>query len=484
MNYGRYEIIGEVGRGAMGVVYQARDPQIDRLVAVKVLRQDRVENEAFVRRFLKEAKVIGRLSHPHIVTIYDVGEENGNIYIAMEFLDGSSLADLIRQRRPDAREVAELGIQIAETLDYAHRKGVVHRDIKPSNIIVQKDGGIKITDFGIARVEDASSTLQTQTGEILGTPAYMSPEQVMGNPVDGRSDIFSLGVILYEMATGKRPFGGEARTLATVFTDIIQITPPEPALVSPLIGKELSRCIMKALEKDLSKRFQSGSELAEAIRKSLADGKEGIPRLPAAPPKKRGPAVIVAALSVVAAAAVGGYLLISGNRGEKVSPPTAPSVETPLKTEKPHPPDKRMTGPVPAEPPVTDRAVVEPPKTMQEVGAGKTSRRRQEALRGRTPQKSPPPGKSSEPGLPLLTVRTTPQGADIYIDGVLKGKAPLTLKLGRGGHRIRAVRSGYEDMERSITVEEATEYPLVLNLKEKAEPDDWVVKPLIDRPGK
>ena len=175
----------------MGVVYQARDPQIDRVVAVKVLRQDRTSNEIFVKRFLKEAKVIGRLSHPNIVTIYDVGEEQGNIYIAMEFLEGVSLADLLHERRLTVDEVVEFGIEIAKTLGYAHGKGVVHRDIKPNNIIVQSDGRIRITDFGIAHIEDSSATLQTQAGEIMGTPAYMSPEQVFGQTIDGRSDISS-----------------------------------------------------------------------------------------------------------------------------------------------------------------------------------------------------------------------------------------------------------------------------------------------------
>ncbi|RNC67862.1 MAG: serine/threonine protein kinase [Desulfuromonadales bacterium] len=193
MNYGRYQIVKEVGRGSMGVVYEARDPNIDRVVALKVLRQDRITSETFVKRFLKEAKVVGRLSHPRIVTIYDVGEDQGTIYIAMEFLEGVPLSDLIRDKKLNADEVVELGTQIAATLEYAHQKGVIHRDVKPSNIVVRPDGQIKITDFGIAHIEDPSATLQTQAGEIMGTPAYMSPEQVQGHPVDCRSDLFSLG---------------------------------------------------------------------------------------------------------------------------------------------------------------------------------------------------------------------------------------------------------------------------------------------------
>ena len=255
----------------MGIVYQARDPNIDRLVAVKVLRHDRITTDSFVKRFLKEAKVIGRLSHPHIVTIHDVGEDQGTVYIAMEFLEGISLSEIIQDRCLDAKEVIDLGTQIAETLDYAHRKGVIHRDIKPSNIVVEPDGQIKITDFGIARIEDSSATLQTQAGAIMGTPAYMSPEQVLGHSVDGRSDLFSLGVILYELSTGRRPFGGDGKNLATVFNEIIQITPPEPTAVksNTLIPEELSSLIMKTLEKEPAKRFQTGKELQEMLKNCL-----------------------------------------------------------------------------------------------------------------------------------------------------------------------------------------------------------------------
>ncbi|MBW1867329.1 MAG: serine/threonine protein kinase, partial [Deltaproteobacteria bacterium] len=209
MKYGRYEIIKELGRGAMGVVYQAHDPRIDRLVALKVLRPDRVTSQDFVQRFLKEAKAIGRLSHANIVTVYDVGQDHETIYIAMEFLEGRPLNEVVREKPPAVKDVINIGLQVAEALNYAHARGIVHRDIKPSNIILDDEGRIKITDFGIARIEDPEATQQTQAGEILGTPVYMSPEQVMGKTVDGRSDLYSLGIILYELTTGQRPFSGE-----------------------------------------------------------------------------------------------------------------------------------------------------------------------------------------------------------------------------------------------------------------------------------
>jgi serine/threonine protein kinase len=204
MNYGRYQIVSEVGKGSMGVVYKAHDPQIDRPLALKVLRPDRITSEEFVRRFLKEAQAIGRLSHANIVTVYDVGQDHGTIFIAMELLTGKTLKDAMAERKLTAQEIIHIGVQVAEALDYAHRKGIVHRDIKPSNIILTSDGPTKLTDFGIARIEDPAAHQQTQAGEILGTPVYMSPEQVMGRPVDGRSDLYSLGVILYSQRFSAR----------------------------------------------------------------------------------------------------------------------------------------------------------------------------------------------------------------------------------------------------------------------------------------
>ncbi|MCJ7704361.1 MAG: protein kinase [Desulfobacterales bacterium] len=275
MNYGRYEIIEELGKGSMGVVYRAYDPQIDRPVALKVLREDRMTSEAFVQRFLKEAKAIGRLSHPNIVTVYDAGEDQGTIYIAMELLEGSSLNRVAEGNRLTLKEAVHLGIQIAETLDYAHRKGIVHRDVKPSNIIHQSNGQIKITDFGIAHIEDPSASVQTQAGEILGTPAYMSPEQVLSRPVDGRSDLFSLGIILYELCTGRRPFGGE--NMAALFHAITQDNPPEPTKINPAISQELSQIILKCLRKIPDDRFEAGHALARALSESLGE-KELLPQ--------------------------------------------------------------------------------------------------------------------------------------------------------------------------------------------------------------
>lgn len=267
MNYGRYQIVKELGKGSMGVVYQAYDPQIDRVIALKVLRQDRTTSDAFVQRFLTEAKAIGRLSHPNIVTVFDVGQDQGMIYIAMEFLEGKPLDKIIEERRPSLEEIIRLSVFVALALDYAHGKGIIHRDIKPSNILVGKEDQVKITDFGIAHIEDPTAPLQTQAGEILGTPAYMSPEQVMSRTVDGRSDLFSLGIILYEVTTGKRPFAGE--NLAALFNAITKTTPAEPKKINPSISKDLSQVIMKSLSKMPEQRFQTGKAFSEALKVTL-----------------------------------------------------------------------------------------------------------------------------------------------------------------------------------------------------------------------
>ncbi|NMC74873.1 MAG: serine/threonine protein kinase [Geobacteraceae bacterium] len=232
MNIGRYRVVKEIGRGSMGVVYQAEDPNLDLLVALKVLRQDRLANEAFVRRFLSEAKALGRLDHPNIVRVFNVDRDGDTVYIAMEFIEGESLASRMKRQAFSPEALAEFGATVAEALDSAHRSGIVHRDVKPSNILVKSDGRFKITDFGIAHIDDPCAPEQTQAGEILGTPAYMSPEQVLGRPVDGRSDLFSLGIILYELATGTRPFGGEG--IHAIFTAIAQETPPRSRLETPI----------------------------------------------------------------------------------------------------------------------------------------------------------------------------------------------------------------------------------------------------------
>jgi serine/threonine-protein kinase len=272
---GRYRIIGEVGKGAMGVVYRATDPTIGRTVALKTMRVDvhGIEAEEMLQRFRNEAKAAGVMSHTNIVTIYDAGEQDGMFYIAMECIEGVTLHRLLADQRvlpPD--QVIEYSRQVCAGLDYAHSHGVVHRDVKPANIMIQADGTLKIMDFGIAK---AGGMGMTTAGQVLGTPNYMSPEQVKGRPLDGRSDLFSFGVILYEMVTGERPFTGEGVT--TIVYKIVHETPIPPRELDVTIHPGLSSVISKALAKSPDERFQSGAELVKALQNYKAYGPAGEP---------------------------------------------------------------------------------------------------------------------------------------------------------------------------------------------------------------
>ena len=263
---GRYEIIKEIGRGAMGRVYLGRDPRINRTTAIKTFRfSDDFELEEIQKMkamFFREAESAGTLSHANIVTIYDAGEEAELAYIAMEYLDGSNLERFTKTGNllPIPRTVDYL-FRIADALDYAHRKGIVHRDIKPANIMLLKDKTLKITDFGIARI---ASTSQTQTGVVKGTPFYMSPEQFSGERVDGRSDIFALGVMMFQLLTGNLPFSG--KTPIDLMQKIMKEPHPNPKEFNPKVIAPLVKIIDKALEKDRSKRYQRASEMATHLR--------------------------------------------------------------------------------------------------------------------------------------------------------------------------------------------------------------------------
>ncbi|MDE2117486.1 MAG: serine/threonine protein kinase [Betaproteobacteria bacterium] len=262
---GRYEIIGELGQGAMGIVYKAKDPLIDRIVAIKTISLNLAmeEKEEYEARFYQEAKAAGRLSHPNIVTIYDVGKSGDVAYIAMEFLEGRELRDILNE---DAHlpigQVLDIVVQVAQGLAYAHEHGIVHRDVKPANIMVVRDGHVKITDFGIARM--ASASVRTQTGMVLGSPKYMSPEQVMGKPIDQRSDIFSLGVMLYEMLAGQVPFNGE--NVNAIMYQILNAVPPPLSTMNPAVPEMLNFIIAKALAKAPDDRYHNAGEFANDLR--------------------------------------------------------------------------------------------------------------------------------------------------------------------------------------------------------------------------
>lgn len=304
---GRYRILDEIGSGSVGVVYRAHDPNLDVDVALKVLRRERLSDEGLVRRFLAEAKALGRLEHPNIVRVFNVDTADGTVYIAMEFVEGEPLSEAAKARRLAPGEVAELGATVAEALEEAHAKGIVHRDVKPGNILIRSDGRIKITDFGIARIESLAPGDRTEVGQILGTPSYMSPEQVAGQPVDARSDLFSLGIILYELATGAKPFAGD--NLAAVFFAIAHKEPEAPGKRNPALPRELENIILRCLQKDPQARFPTAAALAQALRAHLAgSNRQASAAAQGAAPRRR--AVWAAALAAgVLTVAAGAYLM-------------------------------------------------------------------------------------------------------------------------------------------------------------------------------
>jgi serine/threonine protein kinase len=273
---GRYQIVTELGRGSMGVVYKGFDPVIGRTVAIKTMLIEGLsaaEFQEYKARFQREAQAAGILAHPNIVTVYDFGEDSGVLYLAMEYLEGKSLQELVeKQNILPVETILPIFEQVCSALDHAHRSNIIHRDIKPANIMILNSGLVKVTDFGIAKI---MSMGMTQAGQILGTPNYMSPEQVKGRTVDGRSDVFALGVILYELVTGEKPFGGQ--NITTVIYKIINENPIPPRELDSTIHPGLSFVISKALAKNPDERFQTCRELAEALKNYRNLGAEAAP---------------------------------------------------------------------------------------------------------------------------------------------------------------------------------------------------------------
>jgi serine/threonine-protein kinase len=262
---GRYEILAELGQGSMGVVYKARDPVLDRVVAIKTINLNLPKDELaeYEARFYQEARAAGGLNHPNIVTIYDIGKSDRVAYMAMELLEGDELRAILSAGHAlPAVQALDVASQVAEGLSYAHERHIVHRDIKPANVMVVRDGLVKITDFGIARMR--TNDVKTMTGMILGSPKYMSPEQVAGKRADHRSDLFSLGVVLHEMLTGQPPF--QADTVHGLMYQTLNSTPAAPSSRNPELPEIVDLIVAKALSKNVEERYQSAADLAKDLR--------------------------------------------------------------------------------------------------------------------------------------------------------------------------------------------------------------------------
>jgi len=269
---GRYKILDELGRGAMGVVYRAEDPALERVLALKTIRlaEDMEGREDYQRRFMLEAKAAGKLTHPNIVTTFDFGEEADIAYLAMELLEGTDLRTCLLENSLSTAEAVDVVAQVAEGLGFAHERGVVHRDVKPGNIMLLERGTAKIMDFGVARMRSAD--FKTSTGLVLGTPRFMSPEQITGGPVDGRSDIFSLGSVLYELLTRAPLFAGE--DAAQIAHNVTNLEHAPPSRANPQVTSMLDFVVARALKKDPALRYQDAYEMASDLRACLAEVRE------------------------------------------------------------------------------------------------------------------------------------------------------------------------------------------------------------------
>lgn len=478
---GRYQIIEEIGRGAMGIVYRGRDPKIDREVALKCLRPHILEaHEGAGRRFQQEILALGRLIHPNIVSIFDVWEDTASrsTYIVMEYVEGVSLAQLLKEKTPlTIEQVVRIGAQVCSGLDFAHSKEVIHRDIKPGNILLTRDYRVaKITDFGIARLDN---TGMTQTDHLTGTPQYMSPEQCRGEHLDGRCDLFALGVVLYEVLCRTKAFQGDS--LTGIMHQVLTHTPYPPHVISDRVPEALSAVVMQALEKNPEDRFSSGLEMADALVTAIeetsgdfsmtesltervldargemsatgisptsetADTGTGprAPRRSVPPLKSRSfwtPPVIV--LLVLILFSAGGLIYLQFSQSPRAGAPSGVS-EAPVQ-------DKILHERLKSEP----ASVPTLPAPREPVGNGTNTR----------PDKitqKPPEVRRGQ-----VVFATTPSGADILINGNLMGVSPVSIDLPAGAHELLVSKKGYHALEATIDVPSGEKIPINLKLLEE-----------------
>lgn len=475
---GKYTIQRELGRGAMGVVYRAFDPFIEREVAIKTLRTDGVEAKelpGLLERFKKEAQAAGRLNHPSIVQIYEYGEDAGQVFIAMEIVQGVELRDYLDEGAKFGLDrVVAMMTELLDALGFAHRHGVVHRDIKPGNIVVLPDGRIKIMDFGIARLE--SSTL-TQAGTVLGTPSYMSPEQFMGQRVDGRSDLFSAGAILYELLTGEKAFPGNA--FSTIMHKVLKDQPVPPSELNVLVTPAFDAVVRKALGKRPDERFQAAADFAQALKRALAG------EAPFAVGGGDGTVVIGDATVVASAKAVDATVVARGPAGDD-SLVAAPGSATPTGATA-------SDATVVATPGAGSRATGGAEDRTQAVASApaiprataSASGARRNALLGAgaalvvlagfwlgmrgSEEVGPEPVAEPVAQVPRdagwLQVDSVPSGAVLTLDhGAFAGVTPARLALPAGAHHLRARKEGFQDWEATIEIAAGEEIPLQLTL--------------------
>jgi predicted Ser/Thr protein kinase len=470
--YGRYELLSELGRGTSGVVYKAHDPKLDRLVAMKILRPELVSLEesgvSLKQRFHQEAVAAGRLTHPAIVAVHDVGEAEGRPFMVMEYIEGGTLADLLLGGRPlPLVDAAGIVVQVCAALDYAHRHGVVHRDIKPRNILVGP-GVTKVTDFGTARILGAS---HTQTGTMLGTPAYMSPEMVRGQAADPRSDLFSVGVVLYETLTGVNPFN--ATDLAAVLYRIVNLEAPSVRHHNAELPPALDRVVRRALAKEPEARYATAMDFGNALREA-ATGEQRAWTVRALRETARD-LRRTKLLSRPVRVALGAMCLLALGVGTWAGLRRGPDL--PL-AAAPAPSVKREMEPAarPAPPKVTTPTVTSPTVTPPTATTPTTSAATAPAPTMRAAAARPAPQPATAPAV-LGPVGATPQEsrclsvnalpfAEVYVDDRPVGYTPTAcLRVAIGEHRVRFQMDGQRSPERlmRITARHTPDAPMRLS---------------------
>ena len=439
---GRYQLVRVLGQGSMGVVHEAVDPQLGRTVAIKtVLRAHLLDDETsgeYIARFQREARAAGRLQHPHIVTVFDFGDESDVSYIVMEYVRGRELAQAFTAgERFELTEIVRIMGQLLDALAYAHAQGVVHRDVKPANVMLDEHGSVKLTDFGVARVADASMD-RTLPGTMVGTPSYMSPEQIRGEAVGSRTDLFAAGVVLYQFLTGKRPFSGGGAI--EVQRKILQDAPIKPSVANPEIPSAFDAVIKRALAKNPEDRYESAGAFADALRTALAKSGgrgRGAAHAPAdapspssaprpatrgmtradidvpigeaeAPPASRGatPRRLLLAGGLVGAAVLGGWWLTSMRK-------TAPPADMPPAQPTPSPAPPAPPAPPPAAtPPAPPAPAAAPVEAPAPVAAPVPAPAPAPAPESAPPPAAPQPAPAPVPA-PVARPETSPSPAPV-----------------------------------------------------------------------
>jgi serine/threonine-protein kinase len=505
-NVGRYRIVGELGRGAMGVVYQAQDPAIGRMIAVKTIRlnelTDESERERMRERLFREAQSAGILSHPGIVTIYDIAEDNGMAYIFMELVNGPALEKMLKaEQSPDKETLLSIFRQTALALDYAHKKGIVHRDIKPANIMVHEDGTAKITDFGVAKIV---SQQMTQAGTIMGTPSYMSPEQIQGGAITGQTDQFSLAVIAYEILTGEKPF--TADYLPTLLYKIVREEPAPPQRLNTTLSPQVETVMRRALAKIPAQRFETCTEFVNALAAACNVSGDWVP-LPRGSSHNMPTAGSQEGMSATLPETIVDSVLNNGLDETVAAPlmvePPAPPVAAPASSsaplfDEPEPPSQTGRNVVlgllaaalialavyflrPAasapEPPVpvvatetTAIPTIPPPPAAEPpppvIPASDAQPRVESATRAQTVTKTAPvPAPVPEPVEGTFHLTTQPAGAEAAFDGDAAHPCltPCTLNLKMGRHTLAIKHAGYREARRVFSLPD--DPGLIVNLE-------------------